>query len=105
MAKQTARVCIDRVVPDQVSPARAMTERALREIVPDKSVPQAGGAGRLSMALPVLKKWPNGTEVKCEFLDGSLTQRKRVEAKAHDWEQFANIRFKFVSSGSAEVRI
>jgi hypothetical protein len=84
-----------------------MAERALREISADDMVPQGGGAAgpALRMAIPVLKKWPNGTEVKCRFLDGSQTQRKRVEAKAHDWEQYANVKFKFVPTGSAEVRI
>jgi hypothetical protein len=57
------------------------------------------------MAMPMFKKWPNGHEIDCRFLDGSPTQRKKVEDKAHIWEQYANIKFKFIKTGPAEVRI
>src|SRR5438874_825530 len=84
-----------------------MTERALKEIGTTEVIPTAGGSalGAFRMAIPVLKKWPNGTVVECRFLDGSPTQRKKVEAKAHDWEQYANIKFKFVTTGPEKVRI
>ena len=59
----------------------------------------------LEIAVEMLKKWPNGSEIKCRFLDGSPNQQKKVEAKAHIWEQHANITFKFVTTDPAEVRI
>jgi hypothetical protein len=99
MAKQRLQVCIDRVVPDEVQPARAAAERAIREL-PANFVP-----GRARMAIPQVKKWPNNLDLNCRFLDGSATQRKRVEDHAHSWEQFANIRFRYVQSGAAEIRI
>jgi hypothetical protein len=86
------KLCVDRAVPDDLEPARAQTERALR------------GYG-MELALPDVKKWPNGSELRCRFLDGSPTQKKRVEAKAHQWEDFANLTFKFVTSGPAQIRI
>jgi hypothetical protein len=49
--------------------------------------------------------WENGITLKCRFLDGSTKQRKRVEEKAHMWEDHASIAFKFVRSGDAQVRI
>jgi hypothetical protein len=49
--------------------------------------------------------WETGTTLKCRFLDGDATQKKKVEAKAHLWEQHANIHLKFVASGDAEIRI
>ncbi|HEX8651802.1 MAG TPA: matrixin family metalloprotease [Pyrinomonadaceae bacterium] len=50
--------------------------------------------------------WPKGhRELRCKFLDGSAKQKKKVEDKAHLWELFANVRFKFVASGDAEIRI
>jgi hypothetical protein len=57
------------------------------------------------MAVVNLKKWPNGQTLRCRFLDGSATQRKKVEAKAHIWEDYANITFAFVTDDDAEVRI
>lgn len=85
------RLCVDRPVPDEYQPARAEMERVMRR--------------GMDLALPDVKKWPTGSELRCRFLDGSATQKRRVEAKAHQWEEFANLRFKFVTSGAAQIRI
>lgn len=65
----------------------------------------AGTVIKAKMAVVNLKKWENGRSLNCRFLDGSATQQKRVEAKAHTWEKYANIKFKFIKSGGAEIRI
>ena len=94
MPDEQVRVCIDRVVPDEYNPARAASARGLAERIasldPNMVV-------RPKLALPVAKMWENGTEIKCRFLDGTPKQKKKVEAKAHLWEQFANITLKFVT--------
>lgn len=107
MANERVQVCVDRVVPDETQPARAALERALRQgpTKPERKLSAGDIVARPRMALPQLKMWPNGTELKCRFLDGSQTQRKKVEDKAHKWEQFANIKFRFVNGGQAEIRI
>jgi hypothetical protein len=56
------------------------------------------------MAVVITKQWQQAT-VKCRFLDGSKTQKKKVESYAHQWEQYCSIKFKFVTSGPAEIRI
>jgi hypothetical protein len=99
MKKKPIRICIDRIVPEHAAPGRTMMERALREIDPGAISPH------VRMAMPILKKWPIGTEINCRFLDGSQIQKKKVEDKAHIWEQYANIKFKFIDTGPAEVRI
>jgi hypothetical protein len=103
--RETTRICIDRVVPPEYSPVRSTLERAL-------AASTGGDARDLSaltveerLAIVTLKKWEPGRVLKCRFLDGSATQRKRVEAKAHIWEQFANIAFKFVKTRDEEIRI
>jgi hypothetical protein len=115
------RLCIDRVVPDEYSPARAAAARSVAESMrstgrqakkgKDKN---KGGEEEIdasvilppsSIALVALKMWETGRTLKCRFLDGDATQKKKVEAKAHLWEQFANIKLKFVAAGDAEVRI
>jgi hypothetical protein len=76
-----------------------MMEQALRELDPRGPIPTQ------RIAVVRLKKWPNGTEINCRFLDGSPTQKKKVEDKAHIWERYVNIKLKFVDTGPAEVRI
>jgi hypothetical protein len=81
MKNQPFRICMDRIVPEHAAPGRTMMERALRELDPNvASLP-------MRMAMPMFKKWPNGHEINCRFLDGSPIQRKKVEDKAHIWEQ------------------
>lgn len=106
------RICFDRVVPDEVSPARAAAERAT--ISHARSVLSMASPGELDAtsvnhpvraAIVINKQWENGQVLKCRFLNGSKTQRKKVEKKAHIWEKYANIKFKFVTTGDAEIRI
>jgi hypothetical protein len=49
--------------------------------------------------------WHNGTTVKVKFLNGSATMQATVEQIAHEWEQYANITFKFVDEGDAHIRV
>lgn len=106
------RICIDRVIPDEYHPARAAAEQAAAEIA--QSLPTPATLGDIDptgvlpatlMALVNAKMWPKGSTLKCRFLDGDATQRKKVEAKAHLWEQYANIKLSFVATGDAQIRI
>lgn len=94
------RICIDCIVPDELLPAQEAAEKSILSTLEGESaVPLP------KMAIVRLKKWPNDSALRCRFLDGSKTQRKRVEAKARQWEQFANVKLQFVASGDAEIRI
>ena len=103
-ANTIARICVDRIIPSEYQPARAVMESAAQsrrrgsEIDPSKVIPAR-------LAIPSVKCWPNGSTLDCRFLDGSKTQRKKVEQYAHAWEKYANITFKFVATGDAEIRI
>jgi hypothetical protein len=106
------RMCIDRVVPDELNPARAAAETALAEQalrtmrtpLPDiDALDPTHPTSRL--AIVTVKRWPNGSTLKCRFLDGGPKQRKKVEEKAHLWEQYANIKFKFVKTPDEDIRI
>lgn len=101
------RICFERIIPDEIDPERPV-RRALRDVM-------AAGSGRTlnpdgmahiaRMAVAISKKWQPGEVVKCRFLDGSATLRRNVEAVAHQWEQHCSIRFRFVASGPASIRI
>jgi hypothetical protein len=104
------RLCIDRVVPEPYHPARSAAERAVAESV--RSFESRGGTIDATGPLPLtrialvkLKMWEKGRILNCRFLDGDSTQKRRVEEKAHLWEQHANIKLKFVTTGDAEIRI
>lgn len=58
-----------------------------------------------AMALDVRKLWEPGRTLRVRFLDGDPLVQKRVEAVAHEWSDFANIRFSFGDDPEAEIRI
>lgn len=51
------------------------------------------------------KLWPAGTTLRIRFLDGSAKQRDEVRRIAVEWTKYANLRFEFVTTGEAEIRI
>jgi hypothetical protein len=51
------------------------------------------------------KYWANGSTLKVLFLDGDDTSKKAVREAAAEWEKYANVKFDFVTSGKAEIRV
>jgi hypothetical protein len=107
------RICIDRVIPDELNPARAAAARAVHETLATafagSNEPELraddGVIPPTHMAVVNLKKWENGRTLRCRFLDGDDTQKSRVKQKAVIWQDYANIKLQFVDSGAAELRI
>ncbi len=108
-AAPPVRICFERIIPDDLDPER-MVRREMRR----QMIEAAGGTRRLKadgvahvarMAVVNSKKWPQGTTLRCRFLDGSDKMKKKVTAAAREWEKFADIKLKFVAKGPAEVRI
>ena len=104
---QPVKICFERIIPDDLDPERAI-RRTLRETMVTHvgKTLNADEMGQIArMALVNSKKWAAGATVRCRFLDGSSKMKKKVEAIAHQWEQYADIHLKFITSGQAEVRI
>lgn len=105
--KPGLKICFERILPDDVD-GEQHTRRALRALLIERAGQPLNAAEEHSvarMALVHTKKWEPGATLRCRFLDGSRTMKKKVEAVAHQWEQYANIHLKFVRTGSAEIRI
>jgi hypothetical protein len=104
---QPVHICFERIIPDELDP-EAVPRRNLRSLMiarEGKTLNADEMANVARIAIINSKKWSTGAVLKCRFLDGSLKMRRGVEAIAHQWEQYAKIKFKFVTSGSAEIRI
>ena len=104
---QPVRICFERIIPDELDPERAV-RRTLRETMAanTRRTLDPDEMGQIArMAVVNSKRWTNGSTLRCRFLDGSAKMQKKVEALAHQWEQHANLKFKFVTSGTAEIRI
>jgi hypothetical protein len=101
------KICFERIIPDDLDPERSV-RRALREQMAAsarKPLSAVESAHIARMAVINSKKWQPGSTLKCRFLDGSPKMKKKTEAVAHQWEKHCDIKFKFISSGPAEIRI
>lgn len=49
--------------------------------------------------------WDNGKTLFVKILSGSATLKEKVKKYSKEWEQYANIKFKFVESGEAQIRV
>lgn len=104
------RACIDVTLPtDQLYEAarRAIEENpANAPAIPRGSIPFGqGGPSPLALAALTGKLWKTGRTLRCRFLDGDPAVQARVEPFAHEWEQYANIKFVFGNDPDAEIRI
>jgi serralysin len=77
-------------------------EPVLNEAVAVKGIDLSTRAALLAAA-----KWEPGSQIRIRFLEGDQTLRERVEAVAKEWigPEMANLTFRFVPSGDAEIRI
>jgi hypothetical protein len=100
-------ICFERIIPDSLDKERSMRQvlRAQLATKMDGKLKAADHLAIARMAIPLSKKWSTGATLRCRFLDGSAKMRRQVEAYAHDWEKYANLKLKFVASGEAEIRI
>lgn len=106
-ASEPVRICFERIIPDELDPERPV-RRVLREVMAanTRRTLNPDELGQIArMAVVNSKKWTAGSTLLCRFLDGSSKMQKKVEEIAHQWEQHANIHLKFVSSGTAQIRI
>lgn len=83
-----------------------------KDLTPDEELEAGEIAGKLGLArdvglneLAVTQRWLNGVVLPVRFLGGEKSVQQRIEKYAHEWEQYANIRFNFVTDGPAVIRI
>ncbi|MGB7923948.1 MAG: M12 family metallopeptidase [Pyrinomonadaceae bacterium] len=106
------RACADKALPPELAGAgvtAAVDERPDNILMPGMTPMFGMAANALDMpaiAVVAKKLWKPGRTLRVRFLDSpSQTVRQKIEKFAREWEQYVNIRFSFVSSGSAEIRI
>jgi hypothetical protein len=120
MARQASkavplRLCIDRVLPDDMKAEAA--KRSISINPANDPLPMLRGALRRGgmagvsirtqkLAIITGKKWlPKGQVLGVRFLDGSKTQRAKVQQHAEEWMAYASVRFDWSAGASAQVRI
>jgi hypothetical protein len=93
------KACLDKFAPPEL-------EDSAKEIaVAENPANRGRQAGPFEIAAVTHYMWEPGSTVSVRFLGGEPGVQTRVEHYAHKWEQFANIKFQFVTAGPAQVRV
>lgn len=90
-------MCQEKHLPDHVNVPRP--HGAVAAVDPAHLVSHPRTAAQTS------KKWPNGSVLRVKFLGGNTSQRNFVQRIANQWSNYANIRFAWVATGSAQIRV
>jgi serralysin len=70
-----------------------------------RAVDKPAPVGTPKAAIAYAKKWAQNRELKIKFLGGQAEVWKKVQQQAEEWMEHVNIKFRFVTSGPAEIRI
>jgi hypothetical protein len=103
-------LCVDRIVPTHLKVEAAQHSiKANRDNDPAPHFARVRRMGvsvnPLKMALETGKRWPRGQTLSIRFLDGSATQRARVQQKAVEWLSYADVKFNWKGGKSPQIRI
>ena len=90
-------VCIDKVIPGK-EPRKYLQQTDAEEATRAPDAP-------VRLALVRDKLWDIGATVRVKFLEGDPVVQSKVKSHAIKWMEYANIKFEFVDTGDAEVRI
>lgn len=58
-----------------------------------------------SLAVLTGTRWENGRKLRIEFLNGDEERKNKVIEIAKEWENYANLKFDFVTEGNTDIRI
>jgi serralysin len=95
----TVKACLDKRVP----PELGETARKLAVLENPSNAARSTTPFELTAEAGYL--WHPGSIVTVRFLAGDPGVCKNVEHYAHQWEQYANIKFRFVQTGKASIRV
>ena len=88
------KMCIDRPIPPEL----------LDEVLAT-SYAENPANGALEIAGVQRFFWRPGRTIRVRFMDGDPIAQGKVEAVAHEWSEYVNIKFDFGSYQDAEIRI
>ena len=104
------KVCIDKTLPREMAEsaiAKAIEENLANNPYYALSVTNFYNHEAVSPEIvgERAKFWRPGRTLRIKFLDGVPEIQEKVKEYAMEWTNYANLKFKFVESGEAEIRI
>jgi hypothetical protein len=110
MSDEVIQICTDIVLPPDlmVEAAKLAIEENPANAPATNVTPGIGAGGPLPpsfLAVITGKRWLPGRTLRVRFLGGDPVVQRRLQPFAHQWSDFANIKFVFGDDPDAEIRI
>mgnify|MGYP000597306604 CR=1 FL=1 len=88
------------------TPTPPQAPQAAEVVPPDHFCRSILVEGRKDRAVGVRGKyWPNGATLKVKLLNGSAARRAYFTNAALEWEKIVNLKFSYVTTGAADIRV
>lgn len=97
------RICTDKDLP--LDPTTQLEAYKIAKSKNMRNIPEANIVNPVHLALVRAKFHKVGGTILVKFLNGTDAQKAKVKEMASEWEQYANIKFQWVTSGNADIRI
>ncbi len=88
---KASKMCFDRILPRNVNRKHRVRRDA--------------GTGRMRAISLIGKQWINGSTITIRFLGGTQQQQSLVRQHAVEWTEYANLKFEFTDSPTAQIRV
>lgn len=102
MKKDEIKVCMLRTLPKEL---QAEAVSVAIEENPNNLATKKNEVTGAELASVTARRWRPGRTIRVHFMGGDSYVKSKVREYAHQWENYANIHFKFVNDPNAEIRI
>lgn len=103
MVKKVIRICTDKHL--SYDPHTQLEAYKIAKKKNMRNIPEANIVNPVHLALVRAKFHKVGDTITVKFLNGTAKQKAKVQEIAKQWENHANIKLEFVTSGDADIRI
>ena len=103
MVNKTIKICTDKHL--SYDPTTQLKAYRIAKSKNMRNIPEANIVNPVHLALLRAKFHKVGDTLTVKFLNGTAKQKALTEQMAHEWEQYANLKLQFITSGDADIRI
>lgn len=97
------KICTERDLP--YNPAVQIKAYEVAKSKNLRNIPESNIINPFHLALVRGKTHQVGALLKVRFMNGTDKQKQGVKTEAKEWENYANVKFNFISKGNADIRI
>lgn len=97
------KICTDKQL--SYDPTTQLEAYKIAKSKNSRNIPEANVVNKVHLALVRARFHKIGDTLTVKFLNGTVAQKTKVQEYAKQWEQHANLKLSFITTGDADIRI